>query len=156
MNNQAEETQKMVFEHFKDTDSQLFTEIVNCFVYESGTNNVEVSKEVENFLVKMEIKDDYVNYLSTRNNKYFSDRTLAEFIQNIKIGFLNASFIKFKTHLQNENQNQKKLKSDFKFVSSELTNILENLNEGEIYFYSKEKDAELLTKIKSLSNYGKN
>jgi hypothetical protein len=171
--------QKLVQNHFEETDIALFTEIVEAFVYEMPTDNAEVSKEIEKFIEAMGITDGYVKYLSEKRNKdkIFTDRINNGLIEDIKVGMLNTThnkcrvFFKYDNKIKNNTIQGLEAKLDIekinteiektivgitkktnKFLINKLLEIITCLNNNEQYFYSKKEDTELVEYITELRN----
>jgi hypothetical protein len=170
--------QELVQEHFEETDPQLFIEIVDAFVYEKGSTNPKVSEEVDKFLSVMGIKDDYVTYLTTKDNLFVKSKAIFEVIYDIKFAMLNTSHNNARWYFNKLNDKKiesdsdiasaknrldiqiintkianvmlKSEKSKSKFLSKKLLDLLESLNRSENYFYSEKEDAELVETINYL------
>lgn len=154
MNKELEQIQKIVFAYFKDVDDKTTMDITHSFVFTNPTKNDKVSKLFMKFLKDNGLELTYVNYLSDLQdpNKMFlrSSLTEAHMIEQIKIAFLVMSFNRNFNLNKEEQKEESQLKKNFKFVKKKCFEILNYLNNNEIYIYSKEEDGELIKKIQKM------
>lgn len=99
---QQKSLQLAVFEYFKDTPDELFSEIVESFVYNKGSSNDKVGKLVEKFLKDNGVEQAYINCRIDLKNQFFKRSSLTErdMIEQLRNAFLSISFHRFQKNLK--------------------------------------------------------
>lgn len=104
MMNLDQQIQENVFDYFKNVSDEIFVQVVDCLAYHQSTNNQEVSKLCEAFLSDNELSIIYGNYVLDLKEPrdFFSRTSLSErnIIDQIKVGLMSASHVRFKNRLQ--------------------------------------------------------
>ena len=101
---QQKSLQFAVIDYFKDTPDELFTQIVDSFVYNKGTTNDKVGKIVGKFLKDNGVEQAYINYRIdfTDEARIFKRSSLTErdMIEQLKNAFLNAAYNRFASNVK--------------------------------------------------------
>lgn len=101
---QQRSLQLAVFDYFKDTPDELFSQIVDSFVYNKGSSNDKVGKVVEKFLKDNGVEQAYINCRidMTDDARIFkrSSMTERDMIEQLRTAFLSISFHRFQQNLK--------------------------------------------------------
>lgn len=101
---QQRSLQLAVFDYFKDISDELFSQIVDSFVYNKGSSNDEVGKIMTKFLKDNGVEQAYINYRIDLTNeaKFFkrSSMTESDMIEQLRTAFLNVGFHRFQNNLK--------------------------------------------------------
>lgn len=94
------QVQNLVLDYFKDTNNQMVSDFVDCFVYDAYPRNPDVSQLVEKFLSENGIENSYrkICYDKSQPKQMFStanhsDRSIISDVQN---ALLNLVFNRFR------------------------------------------------------------